>query len=50
MSATSYFRSATAIAAGALLLATAPLARADGMTAEQGQEMLNELKLIRQTL
>ena len=50
MSATSYFRSATAIAVGALLLATAPLARAEGMTAEQAQEMLNELKLIRQTL
>jgi protein-disulfide isomerase len=39
-----------ACAIAAALIAGAPLARADGITSEQAQEILNELKLIRQAL
>ena len=50
MSAIRYVRPWLALAATLSLLMAAPLARADGMTSEQAQEMLNELKQIRQTL
>jgi protein-disulfide isomerase len=50
MSATRYLASLVALAATAALLTGAPLAHADGMTTEQAQEMLNELKQIRQAL
>jgi protein-disulfide isomerase len=50
MSATRYLRSFLTLAATASLLAGAPLAYADGITSEQAQEMLNELKQIRQAL
>jgi protein-disulfide isomerase len=43
-------RAALAVAAVGTLLAGSPLARADGITAEQAQDMLNELKAIRQVL
>jgi len=50
MSATSSMSLKLAGAMALAFLATAPCARADGMTAEQAQEMINELKQIRQTL
>ena len=50
MSATRYLASLVALAATAALLAGAPLARADGITSEQAQDIINELKQIRQTL
>ncbi len=50
MNAIRYLRPWLALAATLSLLMAAPLARADGMTSEQAQEMLNELKQIRQTL
>src|SRR5215468_3088147 len=50
MSATSSMSLKLAGAMALAFLATAPYARADGMTAEQAQEMINELKQIRQTL
>ncbi|HTR59812.1 MAG TPA: DsbA family protein [Casimicrobiaceae bacterium] len=43
-------RAALAVAAVGTLLAGSPLARADGITAQQAQDMLNELKAIRQVL
>jgi protein-disulfide isomerase len=49
MTATQYLRSFLILAATALM-ACAPLAHADGITSEQAQEMLNELKQIRQAL
>src|SRR5438552_10928035 len=50
MSATRYLASLVALAATAALLTGASLARADGMTSEQAQDIINELKQIRQTL
>jgi protein-disulfide isomerase len=50
MSATRYVRAWLALAAALSLLAAAPLARADGITTEQAQDIINELKQIRQTL
>jgi len=50
MNATSSMSVKLAGALALAFLATAPCARADGMTAEQAQEMINELKQIRQTL
>jgi len=50
MNATSSMSLKLAGAMALAFLATAPCARADGMTAEQAQEMINELKQIRQTL
>ena len=50
MSAIRYVRPWLALAATLSLLAAVPVAHADGMTSEQAQDMLNELKLIRQTL
>jgi protein-disulfide isomerase len=50
MNARNVFWPLAAAAATAAMLVAAPLARADGMTAEQAQEMLNELKQIRQAL
>jgi protein-disulfide isomerase len=50
MNATRYMRAGLALAATVSLLATAPLASADGLTSEQAQEIINELKQIRQTL
>ncbi len=50
MSATRYVRAWLALAAALSLLAAAPLARADGITSEQAQDIINELKQIRQTL
>jgi protein-disulfide isomerase len=47
MNATGYLRSFAILTASAALLVGASLARADGMTTEQAQEMLNELKAIR---
>src|SRR5207237_5791021 len=44
------FRSLTALAVAATLLAGATLARAEGMTSEQAQQILDELKAIRKTL
>ncbi len=49
MSATRYWRALATLAATATLLAAAP-ARADGISNEQAQEIINELKQIRQTL
>jgi protein-disulfide isomerase len=43
-------RTALAVAVAATLLAAVPLARADGITTEQAQDILNELKQIRQVL
>jgi len=43
-------RAALAVAFAGALLATAPLALADGITTEQAQDILNELKQIRQVL
>jgi protein-disulfide isomerase len=50
MSAIRYVRPWLAMAATLSLLVAAPLARADGITSEQAQDMLNELKLIRQAM
>src|SRR2546429_9087723 len=50
MSAIRYVRPWLALAATLSLLMAAPPARADGMTSQQAQEMLNEVKQIRQTL
>src|SRR5437879_10223823 len=50
MSATRYLASFVALAATAALLTGASLARADGITSEQAQDIINELKQIRQTL
>src|SRR6266404_1999284 len=50
MSATRYLASLVALAATAALLTGASLARADGITSEQAQDIINELKQIRQTL
>src|SRR6266404_7830642 len=50
MSATRYLASLVALAATAALLTGASLARADGITSEQAQDVINELKQIRQTL
>jgi protein-disulfide isomerase len=50
MIATRTLRAALAVAAVGTLLAGSSLARADGITSEQGQAILDELKLIRQTL
>ena len=50
MSATSYVPRALALAGALALFAAAPLATADGLTSEQAQEIINELKQIRQTL
>jgi len=50
MIATRPVRFALAVAAVGTLLAGSPFARADGITSEQGQAILDELKLIRQTL
>ena len=47
MNATRYLRSFATLTVSAALLLGAALARADGMTTEQAQEMLNELKAIR---
>jgi protein-disulfide isomerase len=43
-------RAALAVAFAGTLLASAPIARADGITNEQAQDILNELKQIRQVL
>ena len=50
MSAIRYMRPWLAMAVTLSLLVAAPLARADGITTEQAQDMLNELKLIRQAM
>jgi protein-disulfide isomerase len=50
MNATSSIGAKLASVLALTLFAAAPYARADGMTAEQAQEMINELKQIRQTL
>jgi len=50
MNATGYLRSLVTLTVSAALLAGTSLARADGMTSEQAQEMLNELKAIRQAV
>jgi protein-disulfide isomerase len=50
MSATSSMGAKLASVLALTLFAAAPYARADGMTAEQAQEMIDELKQIRQTL
>lgn len=50
MIATKTLRAALAVAALGTLLVGSSLARADGITSEQGQAILDELKLIRQTL
>ena len=50
MSATRYVRPWLALAATLSLLVAAPLARADGISSEQAQDILNELKQIRQVL
>ncbi|HZI84840.1 MAG TPA: DsbA family protein [Casimicrobiaceae bacterium] len=50
MSATSPVRQWLASAMTLALLAAAPYAAADGITSEQAQEIINELKQIRQTL
>jgi protein-disulfide isomerase len=50
MNATRYLRSFATLTVSATLLLGATLARADGMTTEQAQEMLNELKAIRQAV
>jgi len=47
MNATGYVRSLVTLTVSAALLAGTSLAHADGMTTEQAQEMLNELKAIR---
>jgi protein-disulfide isomerase len=44
------FRTLTALAVAATLLGGATLARAEGMTSEQAQQILDELKAIRKTL
>jgi protein-disulfide isomerase len=43
-------RAALAVAFAGMLFASAPIARADGITNEQAQDILNELKQIRQVL
>jgi protein-disulfide isomerase len=50
MSATSHGGLKLAAALTLALLAATPYARADGLTSEQAQEIINELKQIRQTL
>ena len=50
MNATRLLRAALAVGAVGTLLAGSPLARADGITNEQAQDILNELKAIRQAL
>ncbi|HTS23760.1 MAG TPA: DsbA family protein [Casimicrobiaceae bacterium] len=50
MSATSSMGAKLASALTLALLAAAPCARADGISSEQAQEIINELKQIRQTL
>src|ERR1700676_3168534 len=45
-----FLRPLTALAAAITLLAGATLARADGMTSEQAQQILDELKAVRKTL
>jgi protein-disulfide isomerase len=50
MSATRSLSVKLAAALALAFLVSAPYARADGMTAEQAQEIINELKQIRQTL
>src|SRR5258706_11050734 len=50
MSAIRYVRPWLALAATLSLLVAAPLARADGISSEQAQDILNELKQIRQVL
>jgi protein-disulfide isomerase len=50
MNASRYVRPWLALAATLALLAAASLARADGITSEQAQDIINELKQIRQTL
>ncbi len=50
MDAIRYRRPLIALFATTVLLAAAPAARADGISSEQAQEMINELKQIRQTL
>ena len=50
MNATMSMRTKLAAAIALAVLAAAPYARADGISAEQAQEMINELKQIRQTL
>ena len=50
MSATRYVRPWLALAATLSLLVAAPFARADGISSEQAQDILNELKQIRQVL
>ncbi len=44
------FRSLTALAVAATLLGGVTLARAEGITSEQAQQILDELKAIRKTL
>ena len=50
MNATMSTRTKLAAAIAVALLSAAPYARADGISAEQAQEIINELKQIRQTL
>jgi len=50
MKATVYLRWLVTLTMSAALLAGTSLARADGMTTEQAQEMLNELKAIRKAV
>jgi protein-disulfide isomerase len=50
MKATVYLRWLVTLTMSAVLLAGTSLARADGMTTEQAQEMLNELKAIRKAV
>lgn len=50
MIATKHLRAALVVAAASTLLVGIPLARADGITTEQTQDILNELKQIRQVL
>ncbi len=50
MNATGFLRSLAILSVSMALLAGTALARADGMTSEQAQEMINELKAIRQAV
>jgi protein-disulfide isomerase len=50
MNATGFLRSLVILSVSMALLAGTSLARADGMTSEQAQEMINELKAIRQAV
>ena len=50
MNAMRFLRAALAVGAVGMLMAGSSIARADGITNEQAQDILNELKAIRQVL